>query len=727
MCSKFKYYLYGNQFHVYTDHNPLLYLTTSAKLDALGHRWLAELSIYNFSISYKSGLSNVVADSLSRQVPAEKQGDRHVSQEVFQELCKLLNSGEFSGMAECLGPPSSAVSQAVTINNRPKVDWGKEQGKDPSVSRVRDLVAEGIQLSEDERRKEPLEVRKLLSYSKKLIIQQGILYRKSCCGEDGTELLRVIVPEHLRGTVLSLSHDDMGHLGRDKTLSVAQERYFWPGLSKSVEDHIRNCRVCICAKSPHVPSYAPLVNIVTSRPFELVCMDFLSLEECKGRYKNILVITDHFTRYCWAFPTRDQEAKTVAKILYEEIVLKFGVMERCHSDQGGSFEAKVIHQLCKLLGVEKSRTTPYHPMGNGLCERFNRTLISMLRTLSDDQKSNWKDHLSSLVFSYNSTRHESTGYAPFYLMFGRTPKLPIDVYLGTAEPESVSKTVEIIKQKLDVAFRIAREAVKKSQAKQAKSYNRKVRGSTIEVGDFVLVQNVGLKGKHKLANKWSPHLHIVVSQPNPDIPVYRVRPENGSKDKVLHRNMMLPLSLPWVSEQNQLKDEVNLENDNSDDEEVEDIEVQIVRNAPVSSDREKEIDKEVDIADTHPDYDTQYRDSDANNSLNNVGIDDSDTINDNTADDFNDNTADNHDLSDINITNNITDCQSTDEIRAESGRTSTRVRRPPVSLQDYVCYQANVSLPEWQHKVALLTQILPLFPNQHSEICNAILTVVTCS
>ena len=135
-------------------------------------------------------------------------------------------------------------------------------------------------------------------------------------------------------------------------------------------------------------------------------MDFLSLEECKGRYRYVLVITDHFTRYSWAFPTRNQEAKTVAKILYEGIILNFGIADRFHSDLGGSFEAKVIYELCQLLNVSKSRTTPYHPMGNGSTERFNRTLISMLRTLSDEQKLNWKDHLSSLVFSYNYCRHD---------------------------------------------------------------------------------------------------------------------------------------------------------------------------------------------------------------------------------------------------------------------------------------------------------------------------------
>ena len=179
-------------------------------------------------------------------------------------------------------------------------------------------------------------MRKLLSYMKHLVVKDNILYKSHVCS-TGERCLRLVVPEHQRKNVLSLSHDDLGHLGRDKTVSIAQKRYFWTSLTKSVDEHTKNCKVCICAKTPYIPSYAPLVNIVTTKPFELLCMDFLSLEQCKGRYSYVLVVTDHFTRYSWAFPTRNQEAKTVAKILYEEIILNFGIADRFHSDRGGSF------------------------------------------------------------------------------------------------------------------------------------------------------------------------------------------------------------------------------------------------------------------------------------------------------------------------------------------------------------------------------------------------------
>ena len=757
ITSKFNYYLYGNKFEVYTDHNPLVYLTTTAKLDALGHRWLAELASYDFKIFYKPGTQNAVADSLSRQVPFELKQDefsKTISDDVFKELCKYLSSKEFSGVAESIGAPADVVSSAVNVNVMTRVDWQVEQGKDPTVDRVRYLVLNGISLTMRQRKQESPEVRKLLSYVKYLVVKSNILYKSHVCA-NGEKRLRIVVPEHLRESVLVMSHDDLGHLGRDKTMSIAQERYFWVSLTKSVDDHIKNCKICICAKTPYVPSYAPLVNIVTTKPFELLCMDFLSLEECKGRYRYVLVITDHFTRYSWAFPTRNQEAKTVAKILYEGIILNFGIADRFHSDLGGSFEAKVIYELCQLLNVSKSRTTPYHPMGNGSTERFNRTLISMLRTLSDEQKLNWKDHLSSLVFSYNCCRHDSTGYSPFYLMFGRSPKLPIDIYLGIQDGESGSRTIDLVKKNLDTAFKIARGAAKKAREKQCKLYNRKVRGSEVSVGDYVLIRNVGLKGKHKLANKWLPMLHVVKEQPNRDIPVFVVRPEDGSRDKILHRNMLLPLRLSWMDDphvknaENTGLSEVESDNYIDSDDDFEDVLVQTKDDGMLGSlehDGDDNGDDDISVVgdlDGKHDVGNVGGDGDLNMSV--VIEDDGVNVDENLIDledhvvlNVNDvHSPMNHNVDineDVNIRNAdgnhndlIPDDPVVDDPPVDEGvRRSTRVKRPPVRFEDYVCNQSSV-VCDWQVKITFLLQLLPIFPLYHSEICHTILYIISHS
>jgi transposase InsO family protein len=137
-----------------------------------------------------------------------------------------------------------------------------------------------------------------------------------------------------------------------------------------------------------VTNSAELVCIESCQPLELICIYFLSLEQSKGGYENILVITDHFTRYAQAIPTRNQTAQTTARCLWESFIQHYSFPARIHSDQGRNFESTVIRELCKMAGIKKSRTTPYHPAGNGQCERFNSTLLGMLGTLNDEQKVN---------------------------------------------------------------------------------------------------------------------------------------------------------------------------------------------------------------------------------------------------------------------------------------------------------------------------------------------------
>ena len=279
-------------------------------------------------------------------------------------------------------------------------------------------------------------------------------------------------------------------------------------------------------------------------------MDYLTLEPSKGNIENVLVITDHFTRYALAYASKTQTAQATARILWDNFICHYGFPEQFISDQGRNFESDLIQELCKIAGVKKLHTTPYHPQSNGQCERFNSTLCNMLGTLSDEEKSDWKSHLGCMTHAYNCTKHASTTYSPYYLMFGRHPRLPIDVAFGLHKPIcsdncSKSRYIQKLRRRLNYAHKKASKYSSEQAQKYKTSYDKSVKGPQLQVNDLVLVKIVAHKARHKIQDKWESEEYIVIEQPIPGTPVYRVRPVTGTKVRTLHRNLLLPLGVKY--------------------------------------------------------------------------------------------------------------------------------------------------------------------------------------
>lgn len=229
---------------------------------------------------------------------------------------------------------------------------------------------------------------------------RGILYRQIKDGDK--EVTQLVLPDIYEKQVLKGMHNDVDHPERDRTISVLRFRFYWPGITVDIENWVNSCERCLRRKtSTHIR--APLVNFTTTYPLELVAMDFLTVEPSKSGIESILVITVHFTKYALAIPCRHQTAKTTAEALYNQFIVHYGIPTRIHSGQGTNFESEIIKKLCLIMGIQKSRTTPYHAMCNGLAKRYNRTLLNMLGTLEPDKKTDWKKYIPSLVFEYNCT------------------------------------------------------------------------------------------------------------------------------------------------------------------------------------------------------------------------------------------------------------------------------------------------------------------------------------
>ena len=189
----------------------------------------------------------------------------------------------------------------------------------------------------------------------------------------------------------------------------------------------------------------------------------------------IMVVGDYFSKWTEAYPLKNHTAQTVADVLVEQFVARFGVMRSLHSDQGREFESDLIAELCKLLRIHKTRTVPYNPKSDGLVERANSTVVQMLTTLVGEARNDWDDHLPYVMMAYRASVHETTQFTPNRLMLNHETNLPIDLMVG-APPETPTclvHYVEWVKDAAEHAFEFVQRNLKVGAQRQKRLYERK--------------------------------------------------------------------------------------------------------------------------------------------------------------------------------------------------------------------------------------------------------------
>lgn len=283
-----------------------------------------------------------------------------------------------------------------------KRDIAISQRDDPILSRVIFYVTNNRKPDTLDRKREPHECQLYFRQWDRLCLCYDILHR-SRTSVDGKVSYQLVLPKKYRVLAIQGLHDDIGHMGFDKTLDLVRNRFFWPKMAQDIKQWCVECKRCCLWKTQLTRTRVPLVTITTSEPLELVCIDFLKLERSKGGLENIRIITDHFTKYAQAFATLDQKADTVPKTLCKNFFQHYRFPLCLHSDQGRHFESELIKEFCKVSGIKQTHTRPYHPQGNGQTERFNHTLLNMLGSMEPNIKRNWKEYDGQMAHAYNAT------------------------------------------------------------------------------------------------------------------------------------------------------------------------------------------------------------------------------------------------------------------------------------------------------------------------------------
>jgi len=489
----FRPYLLGRNFALRTDHSSLTWLHNFKEPEGQLARWIEKLQEYNFTILHRPGKQHQNADALSR-IPNEQDPQSCNSDDYDLEPQLQVSLTALSG--ESVAMPEGSYLR-------------KEQLEDEVIGFI--LTAKETQQKPDGQslKGKPREAYQLSQLWDQLVVKEGILYRQFEDSNGRSSHVQLVIPRCLREEVLEEAHAGTMscHLGEDKTIARVRERFFWPGYSSAVKEWCKTCVNCAARKVPSRKRRSPLQNIQTGYPMQMVATDIMGpFPATASGNKYILVASDYFTRWVEAYAIPNQEATTVAGKLVDNMFCHFGLPEQLHSDMGAQFESRIIKEMCKMLHINKTHTTPYHPQSDGLVERANRTIQNMLTTTTNSKTGDWENCLPKVCLAYNTSKHASTGYTPFYLMFGRQPHMPLDVIYGIApnHAEEHCQYVSNLRETMELAYYLARKNMGTAAHRQKENYDLKVHGDKFTPGQLVWLCNpVVPKGSsRKLLSPW---------------------------------------------------------------------------------------------------------------------------------------------------------------------------------------------------------------------------------
>ena len=500
----FQPYLYGRPFIVHTDHNALRWLMNVKDPTGRLARWSLFLQQYDFEIQHRAGKNNANADGLSRR--------------------------PYGSTIAAIDLPGLQITKVYDM-----------QRKDPDLSDII-LYLEDQKVLWEHHVRPPL--RTIEDY---YLDDNGLLchlWTPTGRGKSGIRS-QLVIPSALRHEILTLGHNDVtaGHMGTFKTYEKLRLHYYWRGMFNDVQHWCRTCVHCAMKKRPRAINKAPLLPIPVENAFERVgvdCVGPFSVSKSGNRY--IVVFSDYLTKWPVAFAAPTIDAHVITKLFVHEMIGRHGAPRTLLSDRGQNFLSKLLKEIFCLVNTEKVFTTSYHPQTDGLVERLNGTLVqSLSQYVSSDQK-DWDEHLPSVLLAYRVSPSEVTGDSPFFLLYGREPRLPMDVSL--LPPKDLSASIADhrarVVEHLETAQEVARANIQRAQQRMKLLYDQTSNFPEYDLGQQVWVYSPKTKRglSKKLRHLWHGPMRIYQKF----APVtHKVKlPNNSRIATTIHINRMKP-------------------------------------------------------------------------------------------------------------------------------------------------------------------------------------------
>ena len=501
---KFRQYLLGRPFRIRIDHAALQWLKRTPEPIGQQARWLEILEEYNYTIEHRADRNHLNADALSRRV-------------------------------------ETVTSAAPTIIE--PINWATEQAKDPCLAFVSNLVQTELPAPPaEELTSLSAETKTLCGQLNQLVLIDGVLHRRSETGSTQKSLQKV-VPRQLRKQIADEMHKGLngGHFGNRRAKAKLRERFYWPGWGTEVRLAKRRCEQCSRFQRAQPRHQGNMQPMIVGEPWERLGIDITGPHPVSSKGNTyVLTVIDHFTKWVELFPLRNQEAATVAQILVDKVFCAHGLPVQILTDQGPNFESELFRQLCYRMGVDKIRTSPYQPSTNGNIERFHATMHGLIAKWVNSNHRDWDTKLPAVAFAYRSSVQESTGFTPFFLMYGREARVPADLVYGEPQTEGPNNDFVVRQQEnLCEAYTLVREHLAQAARRRKKRYDLRTLPRKFPVGTKVWCYVPRrYKGRYQKWRSLYQGPFEVIEQLGPV--TYRIRRDIRSRPWVVHVDKLKP-------------------------------------------------------------------------------------------------------------------------------------------------------------------------------------------